>query len=129
MSISVILAQAIGLSLTIIGGGMLIRGPKLKPSLKLFLTNPEITVLSGVLTLALGILIVVSHNLWVMDWRVMITILGYLSILRGIVRMFYPEFVINKSMIWLESKKGYNIGLIITFLVGVLLLYLGYMHG
>jgi VanZ family protein len=30
------------------------------------------------------------HNLWVADWRVVITIIGWLSILKGAIRILLP---------------------------------------
>ncbi len=36
-------------------------------------------VFLGLITLVLGLLVVVSHNVWSADWRVIITLLGWTS--------------------------------------------------
>ena len=39
-----------------------------------------------------GLAIVQVHNLWVADWRVIITLISWLGVLGGIVRIFLQEF-------------------------------------
>ena len=47
---------------------------------------------AGAIVLVSGLAIVQVHNLWVADWRVIITLIGWLGVLGGIVRIFLPEF-------------------------------------
>ena len=51
--------------------------------------------LSGVLSLLAGLAIVNLHNTWCMDWRVIITVLGWLMTIGGIVRIVLPQVVIT----------------------------------
>jgi uncharacterized protein YjeT (DUF2065 family) len=48
--------------------------------------------LSGVLLLLAGIAIVRVHNVWTGGWRIIVTVLGWLAIVSGLVRMFFPQF-------------------------------------
>jgi len=128
MEISIFLAKALGLYLTIVGVGLLLNGKKLRPMLIEVLQDPGMVLFSGFLALIVGILIVVSHNLWVMDWPVIITILGWLSILKGVTRFMWPEMVIQKTIMWVQNPIGYNAMLFITLALGVVLLYFGYIH-
>ena len=48
-----------------------------------FLASPALIFLSGVITLPAGLAIVLTHNVWVADWRVLITLLGWLAIIGG----------------------------------------------
>jgi len=36
---------------------------------------------------------VVLHNVWVWDWRVTITILGWLTLIKGILKIGFSEFI------------------------------------
>jgi hypothetical protein len=47
---------------------------------------------AGAVLLVSSLAIVQTHNLWVADWRVIITLFGWLGVLGGIVRIFLPEF-------------------------------------
>lgn len=47
--------------------------------------------LSGVLLFIAGISIIRSHNIWVLGWQTSLTIIGWLAILLGLIRMFFPN--------------------------------------
>ncbi len=46
--------------------------------LKDFAIQRGVLLLNAIITPIIGILLVVSHNLWVADWRVVITIIAWL---------------------------------------------------
>jgi hypothetical protein len=128
MEVSLFLAKALGLYLTIIAAGMLLNGKHLKPMLLALLKDPSQVLMTGFLALIIGILIVVSHNVWVMGWPVLITILGWLSLFKGVVRLLAPEFVVKKTAMFVENNLAYNMAMLLTFIIGGLLLYYGYIH-
>ena len=127
MVLSIFLAKTIGLYLVIVSTALMLKADEFKPMMLEMLKNPSLVSFSGILTLIFGILIVVSHNIWVMDWRVIITILGWLTLLKGIMRLFYPEFVMKKATKCVENKASYNIMMLITLFIGLVLLYFGYL--
>ena len=53
----------------------------------------SITISTGYITLLLGLATVSAHNLWVEDWRVTITILGWMTLLKGIEKVVHPSRV------------------------------------
>ncbi len=57
------------------------------------LADRSFITLDGYLSFTLGTATVVSHNIWVADWRVAVTIWGWLMLLRGITRIGFPETV------------------------------------
>jgi uncharacterized membrane protein HdeD (DUF308 family) len=52
---------------------------------------PQLIYLNGTLLLIAGIAIVRNHNLWVKDWRVLVTAMGWVAVFFGLLRMFFPE--------------------------------------
>ena len=58
-----------------------------------FAESRALIYLSGTIALVTGIVFVHFHNLWVADWRVLITAIGWLSIMKGVVRLLYPQIV------------------------------------
>ena len=42
---------------------------------------------SGIITMPAGLAIVLVHNRWSADWQVLITILGWLALISGVIRM------------------------------------------
>ncbi len=51
---------------------------------------PSVTFLNGVLLFVAGISIVRVHNFWVRSWTFLITLIGWLTLLVGSLRMFFP---------------------------------------
>ena len=49
---------------------------------------PPVVYLSGVLMFVAGLAVVRVHNLWVRNWRVLVTLTGWFFLLLGLVRMF-----------------------------------------
>ena len=49
---------------------------------------PPVVYLSGVLMFVAGLAIVRAHNIWVRNWRVLITLSGWSFLLLGLIRMF-----------------------------------------
>ena len=59
--------------------------------------NAALTYLSGFITVVFGFLIVHYHNRWAKNWTVLITLLGWLALLKGIVLITSPQFIHNLS--------------------------------
>ena len=55
--------------------------------------DKAITVSTGYITFLLGLMTVVLHNVWVYDWRVMITLLGWVTLFKGVTKIAFPEHV------------------------------------
>ena len=88
--------------------------------------SPSMIYLSGFLFLMPGILITVSHQVWTLDWRVIITILGWLILVKGIMRILFPDIVKNL----IEKKKSdkrFLLAEVVTFIVSIYLIYQGFI--
>jgi hypothetical protein len=53
--------------------------------------HPTVVYLNGLLFLIGGLFIATTHNHWVLDWRGLVTLSGWLLIVAGAYRMFAPE--------------------------------------
>ena len=80
MTASRYIARLIGPVLLTIGVGMvmgmLTEGDGYSSLLKEFISSRALIFTTGVLALVAGVAIVNAHNLWVADWRVLVTVLG-----------------------------------------------------
>jgi len=61
-------------------------------------------VSTGYITLLMGLVTVILHNLWVNDWRILITILGWSTLIKGIMKVGFPE-QIRKQALKFKSKQ------------------------
>lgn len=128
LDISLFLSKALGLYLVIISVGMLINAHTLKPILVEMLKSPGLMFVTGVIAMIIGVLIVISHNFWTLDWRVIITIIGWASLIKGTIRVVIPQYVDVLDKNWMLSNTSYYTTFIITFLLGVSLCYFGAVH-
>lgn len=126
MDLSIYLAQVLGLYLFIVSFGMLFNKKKLQPIVLDLLKNPPLLFVTGFLALIIGLLLVTSHNVWVMDWPVIITIIGWLSLAKGIIRFAFPHLAVKTSQKWIQNETFYYTTFIIMLLIGLELIYCGY---
>lgn len=91
MNASIFLAQLIGPLFLLVGIGVLLNRSYYRKMMGDFLGNSALYYFSGVLALVVGIAIVQFHNIWELRWPVVITVVGWLSILKGVVRVLLPE--------------------------------------
>ncbi len=128
MDISLFLSKALGLYLVIISVGMLINACTLRPILEDILKSPGLMFVAGIIAMVIGILIVISHNVWTLDWRVIITIMGWASLIKGTVRVVIPQYVDILDHKWILRSASYYTTFVLSFLLGILLCYLGAVH-
>lgn len=89
-----------------------------------YTSNPALMFINGVIMLVIGSFIVLNHNIWVQDWAVVVTIIGWLAIARGLLHTLAPKFVIKVT-----KSKWFNISHLKTdgvFMIafGVILIYI-----
>ena len=125
MCLSVFLAQLIGIYALFTALAMLVHQERFKKNMHEFISNHSMIAFSGALHLLLGLLIVLTHNIWVSQWPVLITIVGWLLVLGGLMRMFYPERFIHYAR-ELMAKSGYQVVAWVWLLVGVYLIWMGF---
>lgn len=82
--------------------------------------------LSGILALAAGIAIVRVHNTWTRDWTVIVTVLGWLLILSGLVRMWFPQMAAPIATSFASSSEHLILPGLILAGLGVFLSYKAY---
>ncbi|MBX4195682.1 hypothetical protein KW796_01850 [Candidatus Parcubacteria bacterium] len=83
-------------------------------------------VASGYFILMLGVLLVVSHNIWVKDWRVVVTILSWSTLAKGVLRIAFPDWV-RKLVERKQQNAKFIFAELAVFLISLYLLYYGYI--
>jgi hypothetical protein len=130
MATSRYIARLMGPVLLVIGigmvMGMLTEGDGYSSLLKEFIGSRALIFLTGMAALLAGVAIVNAHNLWVPDWRVVITVLGWLFILRGIMNLVFPIAVQNLGDRMIASHAGVLAGAAVTIVLGAILSIMGY---
>lgn len=125
MELSLLLAKVIGLVLMFVAVALLINKKNVDLLFNLY-KNPGPVFVTGILEIVLGIMFVLNHNIWTLDFRGVITFIGWVLLVRGVGRVLFPSRVTR----WLERFKKMRSAiaplLIFVFLVGAYLAYMGF---
>jgi len=124
MALSIFLAKLFGLYLLIVALDLLVRRHELEGAVKDFVSSKGLLFFSGSISLFLGLAIVIAHPIYEWSWRGLITLLGYLLIIKGIMRVAFPTRL-QKSMISL-FHRGYWGLFVVLLILGVYLTYSGF---
>jgi hypothetical protein len=126
MATSIFLARLIGPVCLVIGVALLVNGEGFRAMLFEFIDSPALIFLSGIITMVAGLAIVVTHNLWVPDWRALITVIGWLGTIGGAIRIVVPQQTIELGRTMLTNIYTLPIVMGFYFVIGALLTYFGY---
>ncbi len=117
MSSSKTIASLMGPTLVAIGIALLLNLGWFPAMAEEIAREPALIFLSGILLFIAGVAIVRIHNIWLGDWRVVVTLLGWLAIFSGLARMFFPTRLAS-----IAGQFGEMRGLIVGSAVVLLLL-------
>ncbi|MGA9444775.1 MAG: hypothetical protein WBV18_15385 [Methyloceanibacter sp.] len=93
MDTSLFLAKLIGPIFVIVGIGLLLNGDRYRVVVDEVMASHTLLYVFGAMALTGGLAIVLTHNVWVWNWPVIITIVGWLMIVRGTLRIILPQQV------------------------------------
>jgi hypothetical protein len=127
MQPSIFLAQLIGPTLLVMGIGMIVNGDVYRTMAQEFIASRAFVFIAGILAFLPGLAIVLTHNVWVAGWPVIITIFGWLSVVGGVFRVVFPDSVRSIGGAMLEKKGMFTVSGVVTGLLGAWLCYVGYM--
>ena len=129
MQTSVYLAQLMGPIIAIMGVYILVFPARIQIVGREFLSSAALMFLAGVLALLVGLAIVLSHNVWVMGWPVVITVFGWVAIPAGLLRLFMGPDGRAKTIELLEYKADLRLAGAVLTIVGAWLVWGGYFAG
>ena len=72
---------------------MVVAPSSLQETARRFLADTPLVLISGVLALTAGLSIVNTHNVWVLDWTLIVTLFGWALVLGGAFRIVAPRIV------------------------------------
>ena len=126
MEVSVFLARIIGPLFILIAVGVLLNVQHYRAMAADFLNSPPLYYLTGTTAFIVGMVLIIHHNLWVADWRVTITVIGWMSLVKGIMRILLPTLGPKAASRFMQSDKSIYAGAIALLFVGAFLAYNGF---
>jgi len=128
MQTSIFLAKLMGPILALAGLAMLINRKELEALAQEFLRSRALFFVLGLVDLGVGLAIVLTHNVWVADWRIIITLLGWFLLVRGAVRVLIPDQIKPFGVKLLKNTNVVTGSVAVTLVLGLVLSYFGYVR-
>ena len=127
MQRSIFLARLIGPVLITVGIALIFNSDTYRYMAEQFLVSYALIYVAGIIALFAGLAIVNTHNIWHWKWPVIITILGWMSVIGGIIRILIPQEgqIIGTAVVGANLWPGIP-GLVMLFF-GLWLFYEGYL--
>jgi hypothetical protein len=125
MEPSLFLAKAIGVGLMVIAASMLVNRKNIDLLFEAY-RSPSAVYITGIVETFLGIMMVIAHNIWVADFRLIITLIGWMLLLRGAGRTFFPSRIPRILEKFRALRSTFMPLLVVVFFVGAYLTYAGF---
>jgi hypothetical protein len=127
MELSLLIARIIGIVYLSFGIGLIISNKYYKREVINIYDNASYILFIGILASLIGYLIISYHNVWEWNWRVLVTLYGWLALAEGILVLIFPRFVS-----WIKPMlKPKIIDWVITpisVFMGLIFVYFGFIH-
>jgi hypothetical protein len=128
MSTSVFIARLIGPVMLVIGLAVFTNQRAFRDMAEEFLASRALLFLSGLLIMPVGLAIVLTHNIWAVDGRVMITLFGWLNVIGGALRLFAPAYVMQTGRAMLKRPQFIPVAAAIWVVAGSLFCLFGFLR-
>ncbi|KTC65008.1 Integral membrane protein (PIN domain superfamily) (plasmid) [Legionella adelaidensis] len=125
---TIFLATVIGWYFVFFSVLLLFRGEETRAIMRDILGQRSLFFIIAIITLILGILMVVSHNLWVMGWPLAVTFVSWFVLLSALFRLFFLEVAMTGAQRFIRNKAAVTTFSIVLLLIGVFLLYNVYLR-
>jgi len=116
------LAHVVGWYLVIFSGLLLFRNEQMRHIMTEIVTSRGLFFVLAILTVIIGLLMVTSHNIWVMAWPVVITLFSWLVLISGLLRVFFPDTSLKMAQSFIAHPVRMNTAAVVFLLIGVYLL-------
>jgi hypothetical protein len=88
------------------------------------LEDQKFVILISFMAIIIGLFSVLIHNIWEPNWKLIITLIGWIALIKGLALFIIPK----KTTSWLNymNIKFVQVIYILLFLLGIFLLNQGY---
>jgi uncharacterized membrane protein len=124
--ISLFLARLLGPVFVAIAIGVLVNGAVFRAIAEEGLRSHALIYLTGLFAVTAGVAILLNHNVWAADWRVLITLFGWIAAIGGAQRIIWPQGTEAAIRWFLLHPTSLVVAGIIWLVIGAVLCFYGY---
>lgn len=119
---TLLLTQMFGIYLTVMGIVMLIGRETFSKRVISYMNDEAASLLGGIVTLIMGIILVTFHNMWVLAWPLVITVLCWWVLIKGALLLLCPH-IFHKFDYVLKHHHAFNLSALFTLFMGLIFLH------
>jgi len=126
VEISFFLAKVFGVYFMVMGALIFVRRKQLLLMVKGLVNDTPLIYVTGVLVFALGLIAVLSHNVWSGGWRTLVTVLSWLTLLKGLMYLFLSHHSLVRMVKIFADKRWFIVSGVVIILLGLYLTVKGF---
>jgi hypothetical protein len=126
MPISLFIAKLLGPMFLVLGVALLTRPEAFRALLREFIASGVLLYMAGFFGLLGGLALLLTHNVWTLDWRLLITLIGWTTLIRALATIFSPQWIASAGAWLIEHKGAFPVSAALDLIVGAILTYFGY---
>jgi uncharacterized membrane protein len=126
MAPAVLIARLAGPLFVVIGLGILLNASFYTGMVVEAVHSPTLVYLSGVASLLAGVAILNAYRAWTASWRVIVTVLGWLCVIGGIMRIMLPQIITSLATAIYSGPAALIVAAVIVLILGAYLSYESY---
>lgn len=120
-------ARVIGPLMLIIGAVVIARAGAMVMLIPAILGDGPLTFITGIFTLICGLVVIAAHHHWNSAAAIAISLLGVLSIVRGVTLLFAPSLLTGLVHQVLNLGPGAIVAGIVALIIGAWLSFVGWL--
>ncbi len=126
MELTLFLTQVIGIYLVLIGLICIVKRKMMMHSMGDVITNKSLLYVVAIIELIAGISLVISHNVWVWNYAVIVTIVGWLMLIESLAYLVLPYSWVKKVFRMFNTKGWYIGGGLASVILGAYMVAIGF---
>jgi hypothetical protein len=127
MTNSIFLARLIGPVALAFGLALALNGAVFREIAERFIGDRTLVFLAGLVTLPAFLAVLLTHNVWVLDWRLLITLIGWLGTIAGAIRVIAPQQAARMGRSTIRNPTTMKISTAVYLTIGAVLCFFGYV--
>jgi hypothetical protein len=121
MESSIVIAQLIAVVMGFVTLSLFINPRQYQEIIKDLWKSPVLLYFMWLTSLVIGAAIVFAHNIWVANWTVIITLIGWISGVKWVIMLLFPTWFVAQKKNWTQQNLLYIYGLASAIITIVLI--------
>ena len=121
-------AHALGWFIIMISLLLLFKYEHIRTVMQDVIIHPGLFFVFALFTVVIGLLMVTTHNIWLMNWQVLVTIFSWIILFSGLIRLACPNTAMRIAQTFFNHPVRMQITGSILLIIGVFLLWHVYTY-